>query len=175
MVRDKAIPMNLADHVMHEDSLPPAKEITIRSELGDIVAGLGLAGIAAWFMVEAIRLPDYSGTAIGAADFPKGLAFLLLLGALGLVGGAVLRLATGHAGESSTIRRPLHVLIGALLLIAFPLMMSYAGYYIAMGIFLTAFLYLADINRPLLVGGCVAGFLLFTKIIFEMILQTPLP
>ncbi|MXQ10702.1 tripartite tricarboxylate transporter TctB family protein [Microvirga makkahensis] len=166
--------MNLADDRTHENTLPPATEVTIRSELGDIVAGLGLAGVAVWFLVEASALPDYSGTAIGAADFPKGLAILLLLGSLGLLGGAVWRLATGQAGESSTIRRPLHVLIGVLLLVAFPLMMSYAGYYLAMGIFLTALLYIAGITRPLLVFGCVAGFLLFTKIIFEMILQTPL-
>lgn len=166
--------INLADHDMNEAPLPPAKEITVRSEFGDIIAGLGLAAVATWFLAQAIMLPDYSGTAIGAADFPKGLAILLLLSALSLAGAAVWRLATRHSGESSTIRRPLRVLIGALLLIAFPTMMTYAGYYVAMGIFLAAFLYLADITRPLLLVGCVVGFLLFTKIVFEMILQTPL-
>ncbi len=123
--------INLADHDMNEAPLPPAKEITVRSEFGDIIAGLGLAAVATWFLAQAIMLPDYSGTAIGAADFPKGLAILLLLSALSLAGAAVWRLTTRHSGESSTIRRPLRVLIGALLLIAFPTMMTYAGYYVA--------------------------------------------
>lgn len=166
--------MNQAAQDAPEAALPPAREITIRSELGDIVAGLGLAGVAAWFLVQALALPDYSGTAIGAADFPMGLATLLLVGALALFAGAVWRLATGHSGESSTIRRPLRVLLGGILLLAFPLMMSFAGYYAAMAIFLASFLYLADVRRPLLLLGCVAGFLLFTKVVFEMILQTPL-
>jgi hypothetical protein len=163
-----------ADHDRHEPLLPPAKEITVKAEAGDIVAGLGLAAVATWFLVEAIMLPDYSGTAIGAADFPEGLAVLLLLVSFGLVAAAVWRLTAGYAGEPSIIRRPLRVAIGALLLVAFPTMMAFAGYYIAMAIFLAAFLYLADITRPLLLLACVAGFLLFTKVVFEMILQTPL-
>lgn len=166
--------MHSVDHDDYGTTLPPAREITIRSEFGDIVAGLALAGLAGWFLKEAIVLPDYSGTAIGAADFPKGLAFLLLLAVLALVGAAVRRLMTGRHGESTTIRRPLRVLIGILLLVAFPFMMEHVGYYVAMGIFLAAFLYLADATRPLLLIGCVAGFLLFTKIVFEMFLQTPL-
>lgn len=166
--------MHSADHDAHQAALPPAREITVRSEFGDIVAGLGLAAVAGWFLKEAIVLPDYSGTAIGAADFPKGLAFLLLLAVLVLIGSAVRRLLTGRQGEPSTIRRPLRVAIGMLLLVAFPFMMEHVGYYIAMGIFLAAFLYLADVTRPLLLISCVVGFLLFTKIVFEMFLQTPL-
>lgn len=166
--------MQSAEHDVHEALLPPAQEVTVRSEYGDIIAGLALAAVAAWFLMEATVLPDYSGTAIGAADFPKGLAFLLLLAVLTLVTGAVLRLTSGRSGESSTIRRPLRVLAGASLLIAFPIMMTYAGYYIAMAIFLAAILYVADVTRPLPLICCVAGFLLFTKIVFEMILLTPL-
>jgi hypothetical protein len=69
----------------------------------------------------------------------------------------------------------MRVLLGIVLLIAFPFMMDAFGYYIAMAIFLSAFLYVANRRNPIAIALYVGGFLLFTKLVFEMMLGTPLP
>lgn len=155
--------------------LPPAPVANISLELGDIVVGLTLVAVAAWFFIASYDIPDFSGTSIGAADVPRGLAVLLALGSLGLIGAAAWRLASSRPGPAMTVRRPLRVATGAALLAAFPVLMSWAGYYPAMAVFLAAFLYLADYRKPVPLLIVVVGFLAFTKVVFEMILQTPLP
>lgn len=149
--------------------------IRVRLEVGDLAIGVVLLAVAAWFWFEASGLEDYSDTGVGAADFPRGLAALLALGVAAFLVGAVWRVATQRAGHMIVVERYVHVLIGMGLLIAFPVMMSRLGYYPAMAIWLTAFLWLADCRRPLTILICVAGLLLFTKVVFENILATSLP
>lgn len=156
------------------EKLPPAATVTVRREWGDLVVGAGLLGIAIWFFVTAGGIEDYSGEAIGAADFPRGIAFLLGVGALGIIAGAIRRLAMHNEDHLVIVRRYRHVAMGMVLFIAFPAMMQTFGYYLAMAPWLAAFLVLAGERRPLHVVGYVAGFLLFTKVIFGIILGTPL-
>lgn len=167
--------LHLIEPEAPKPDLPPAPILTINLEVGDIVVGLGLLAVAAWFIIQSLAIPADPGAAVGAADFPRGLAALLGAAALALVGLAVRRLAAGRPGHATSIRRPLRVVVGAVLLAAFPAMMTSLGYYPAMAIFLSAFLYLADCRKPLWILANVAGFLAFTKIVFEMILLTPLP
>jgi hypothetical protein len=146
----------------------------IRGGLGDAIAGLALIALAGWFYFEAGDIPDYDGPSIGAADFPRGLAILLAIGALILILNGLRRLI-GRCDYTIHVRRPLRVFGGALLLLAFPVAMERVGYYPTMTVFLLLFLLLADVRKPLWVGGCVLAFLAFTKLVFEMFLQTPLP
>jgi hypothetical protein len=155
--------------------VPGVATLALPLEIGDLVVGLLLTATSVWFFLQAMVMPDYSGTAIGAADFPKGLSVLLGIASLGLAGGAIWRMVSGNTAHPSTIRRPMRVFLGIALLVAFPSMMTLMGYYIAMSIFLSAFLYLCDCRNPVHIALYVAGFLVFTKLVFEMLLQTPLP
>lgn len=149
--------------------------IRVRLEVGDLAIGLVLLIVAAWFWLEAGGIEDYSDTGVGAADFPRGLAALLALGVVTLLVTAGWRIATQQAEHMIVVERYGHVLVGMGLLIAFPVLMSWLGYYLAMTIWLPAFLWLADCRRPLLILIYVSGILLFTKIVFESILGTTLP
>lgn len=171
---DQPPPISIPPHDAEARALPPAPEWVIRGEVGDIVAGATLASLAAWFLIQARAIPS-EGDAIGATTFPNGLAVMLGLAALGLVAAAIWRLARGQHEEDIVIRRPLTVFIGAVLLGAFPAAMERVGYYPVMAVFLAIFLWIADCRRPVVIAGLVVGFLLFTKVVFEMILLTPLP
>jgi hypothetical protein len=154
---------------------PPAATLTVRREWGDLVVGAGLLVIATWFYVTAGGLEDYSGEGIGAADFPRGISILLAIGAIGLIAGAIRRLASTQEQHLVLIRRYRHVALGMVLFIAFPALMQTFGYYLAMAPWLAAFLVLAGERRPLHVAAYVVGFLVFTKVVFGIILGTPLP
>ncbi|WP_102958096.1 tripartite tricarboxylate transporter TctB family protein [Mangrovicella endophytica] len=156
-------------------TLAPAPTLIFRRDWGDLLVGAAILAVAAWFFVSAGSLEDYSGEGIGAADFPRGIAALLALGIAVIGVGALRRLAAGTAHHLVEIRRYGHVAIGMLLLLVFPWLMTAFGYYVAMGVWLAAFLVLCGIRHPLHVAAYVAGFLLFTKLVFEMILGTPLP
>jgi hypothetical protein len=147
--------------------------LTVRHEWGDLLVGSALLATAAWFYITGSQLDDYSGPGIGAADFPQGLAALLGLGVLVILVGATRRLASNKNPRFIVVRRYGHVGIGMALLVAFPALMKAVGYYPAMTAWLAAFLVLAGIRHPLHVVGYVAGFLVFTKVVFEMILGTP--
>lgn len=155
--------------------LPPAPTWTLRREWGDLLVGIALIAAALWFFVTAGALEDFSGEAIGAADFPQGIAVLLVLGVIALILGAVRRIASGGERHVVVIRRYGHVALGMVLLVSFPFLMGTFGFYAAMTPWLAAMLVLAGERRPVHVVGYVAGFLLFTKVVFEMTLGTPLP
>lgn len=166
---------SIGDPLVPQEEPPPAAVVTIRRDYGDLFVGSGLLAIAIWFFVTAGGIDDYSGDAIGAADFPRGIALLLGIGALFIIAGAVRRLASGSERHLVVVRRYGHVAIGMLLFLSFPALMQAVGYYWAMAPWLAAFLVLAGERRPLRVIAYVGGFLLFTKVIFETILGTPLP
>ncbi len=152
-----------------------APVLRIRLAWADLAGGAALLAVALWFLVQSFRLEDYSGTAIGSADFPRGVAALLALGVAILLGTAGWRLAHHLREHTIAVRRPLRVAAGMLLLLVFPFAMSRLGYYPTMAVWLAAFFWLADYRRPVAVVACVAGFLAFTKIVFEYLLSTPIP
>ena len=149
--------------------------LEIRLELGDILAALALLVVAGlfWFFGASIDVGyDYG---IGAADFPRGLSLLLAVASGCLLTNAVVRLVSGAGHHTICIGRPARVIAGMVLMLAFAPLMSRIGYYPAMAVFLAAMLWIADCRRPLHVVAYVAGFLLFSKVVFEMILSIPLP
>lgn len=153
------------------DDAPPFE---CRMEIGDLVAGAALFAFAGLFWVLGGEI-DNGGFGVGAADFPRGIALLLGVASLILFANAVLRLARGDTQEMLCIGRPARVAVGMALLIAFPPAMSHIGYYPAMALFMAALLWVADCRSPLRIVAYVAGFLVFSKVVFEMILSIPLP
>jgi hypothetical protein len=152
-----------------------APVMRIRLEWADLAVGSALLAVAVWFLVQSLSLEDFSGTAIGSADFPRGVAALLAFGVAVLLASAGWRLAHHLRAHEITVRRPWRVVAGMAMLLAFPFAMSRLGYYPTMAVWLAAFFWLADYRRPVAVIACVAGFLAFTKIVFEYLLSTPIP
>ena len=152
-----------------------APVLRIRLEWADLAVGSALLAVAVWFLVQSFWLEDFSGTAIGSADFPRGVAALLALGVAVLLTSAGWRLARHLRTHTISVRRPWRVAGGMAMLLVFPFAMSRLGYYPTMAVWLAAFFWLADYRRPVAIVACVAGFLAFTKIVFEYLLSTPIP
>jgi len=150
-------------------------DVTFRLELGDALAGAALLATAITFWVLSGDIDDGGGYGVGAATFPRGIALLLGIGALVLFANGIRHLFGAPSGHLVTIGRPLIVIAGMALMLAFAPAMRHLGYYPTMGLFVAATLWIADCRRPLHILAYVAGFLLFSKVIFEMILSIPLP
>ena len=89
----------------------------------------------------------------------------------------VLQSARGATRRAAAIRiqRPFAV-AGAVVLVAiYPVLIAYLGYYAATAIWMVPFLFLAGMRNPVGIVAGTAGFLLFTKVLFQMVLGTPLP
>jgi hypothetical protein len=107
--------------------------------------------------------------------FAPLVALLLGVASAILLANALARLARGPTRHLIAIGRPARVAAGMALMAAFAPLMSHVGYYPAMAVFLAAMLWIADCRRPLHVVAYVAGFLIFSKVVFETILSIPLP
>lgn len=143
--------------------------------LVDLVFGLALAGAAAGLWAVAGGFEEADHTGVGPATFPRGLAALLGVSGLLLGVRGALALAGVVASDEVVTHRPLSVLLGIVLVVAFPLLMTTAGYYIAVGAWLPVFLVVAGYRKPLGILLYTAGFLAFAKVAFEIILGVRLP
>ena len=149
--------------------------LVVRQEVLDILIGSGVFGVAAWFWIAAADIADEGEPGIGPTAFPKGLALCLGAAALVLIGRAAMRIAARRFDEESVTGRPLYVLAGIALIIAFPVVMARFGYYPAMGLLIPSLLWVAGYRRPLGFVLYTVGFLVFTKLVFGLILKVPLP
>jgi hypothetical protein len=61
------------------------------------------------------------------------------------------------------------------LVIVYPLLLSHLGFYLATGPWLLVLLFVTGNRKPLPMVLCAAGFLIFTKVIFDMLIGIPLP
>lgn len=158
-----------------DDPPDQASKLVARIEFADILVGLCLLALSLLFYFEGQKLGAASGPEIGPASFPTGLALLLGAAASLLILSSGVRLVAAKANHMIEIRRPLRVLGGMALLLAFPVLMERLGYYLAMGAFLAVFLVLADYRRPLGIVVAVASFLAMSWLVFAQILKIPLP
>lgn len=160
----------------HErDDEGAGRPLVLRLETLEILVGAALVGVAAWFWIGAGDIEEEGGPGIGPTAFPKGLALCLGAAALVLVGRAAMRLASRRFGPESVTGRPLYVLAGIALVVAFPAVMTRFGYYPAMGLLIPSLLWVAGYRKPLGFVLYTAGFLAFTKLVFGLILKIPLP
>lgn len=143
--------------------------------LDSIIGGLMLA-VALWFWFGAGSIQSHSPfSLVGPAAFPRGIAALLAVCSLLLIARSVgSRLRTGSS-MNITVERPVYVFIAMALVIVYPLLIGALGYYLATGVWLPILLWVAGYKRPLGLALVSICFLVFTKIVFQGMLGTPLP
>jgi hypothetical protein len=149
--------------------------LVIRAAIIDLTVGLALVAVAAVFWFAATEFDEADSTGIGAATFPRGIAVLLGLAAVMLAARAILSLYGRLATITTVLSRPGHVLAGMGLVILFPILMSNLGYYIGSALWMPALFVIAGYRKPLGIVIMTAGFLVFAKVGFEMILGVRLP
>ncbi len=141
--------------------------------LNGIGAALLLA-LATWLWVGAADI-DGGGVGITGPDgFPRLVAALLGASSLLLLVQSV-RAARVGGSMPIVVRRPRPVVAAIVLVAIYPLLIAYLGYYVATAVWMVPFLLLAGMRHPAGLAASTLGFLLFTKVLFQMVLGTPLP
>lgn len=153
---------------------PRSGTLRLRASLLDVAGGLLFLTMAVWLWLGAAHIDESSEGLIGPAGFPRGIAILL-------GGSALLMLLQGLNAVRSrqsaqvTVDRPLSVLAAMVLVIIYPILITELGYYVATGLWLLPFLWIAGCRKPITIVLSAGGFLVFTKVLFQMVLGIPLP
>ena len=141
----------------------------------DVIGGLLFLAVAIWLWVGAGSIDDTGQGLNGPSGFPRGVAVLLGGSALLLVVQGFAALAGRSTARPVIVQRPGYVLAAMLLVILYPFLLHWLGYYLATGLWLLPFFWVSGCRRPVLILACSVGFLVFTKVLFETVLGTPLP
>jgi len=140
----------------------------------DLIVGIMFALVALSVWIGADYIERNETGLVGPAGFPRGVA--LIFGALALamaVRGALgLRLNRRPMVEFA---QPLAVLAAMVLAVAYPILLGYFDYYLVTGPWLVALFLVTGNRKPLPILLYAAGFLLFTKLVFEKLMGVPLP
>lgn len=154
-----------------------ASEPTMRlsAPVLDLIGGLLFLATALWLWFGAASIEDTGQGLNGPAGFPRGVAILLGGSALMLVIQGAAALSGRRQERPVTVQRPMSVLAAIILVILYPFLLHWLGYYAATGLWLLPFFWISGCRSPLLILGCSVGFLVFTKVLFETVLGTPLP
>ena len=156
------------------DHVAPVIEISERKL--DVVAGVTFFALAAWLWHGAADIDTTSSGGVGPAFFPRAIALLMAGGSLLLVlQGFVPKLFGIRPDKTIWFQRPGSVLAAMVIVIVYASMLGRLTYYPATALFLPCLLWAAGVRRPIIIAACTIGFLTFTKILFEIVLGTPLP
>lgn len=175
--------MNLDHHVAGADLMrdKPAEtavtrhQITLRVALLDVIFGVILVLLAAGLWIGAGYIEGNSRGLMGPAAFPRGIALILGATSLLMAIGGVVGLCSASRGQIATVEQPIPVLASLALVVVYPILLGYFGYYLATGPWILALMFAAGCRKPLLMLLCASGFLIFTKAVFQMLIGIPLP
>ncbi len=160
--------------LLAEPAAPAEVPARLPGPLMNAIGGLLLLALAVWLWIGASDI-DGTGTGMMTPDgFPRLVAVLLGLSSLLLVLQSCRAALTGGM-PAAVVPRHLPV-VGAIVLIAvYPAMIVHLGFYLATAVWMAPFLLLAGMRSPVGIGASIVGFLLFTKVLFDMVLGTPMP
>jgi hypothetical protein len=156
-------------------TLPPG--MTTARLPAPILNGVGallLLALSAWLWTGAAGIEGADGSLEAPDGFPRLVSALLALSCLLLL----IQSARGVLSRSAaviSIPRPAPVVMALVLVCLYPLLIEVAGYYVATAIWMVPFLLVAGMRNALGIFASVAGFLIFTKVLFQLVLGTPLP
>ena len=156
-------------------SRPATRPLELSGGAVDLALGLVLTAAAATLWLAAAGFDEVDHTGVGPATFPRGVSALLGATALIIAGRGIAALAGFAAREPVLTHRPLAVALGIGLVCAFPPLMTTAGYYAAVAVWLPAFLLVAGYRRPVGIVLATAGFVGFAWLVFQTLLGVRLP
>jgi len=150
-------------------------QIRLRSAVLDVIFGVALSLLALAFWIGADYVEGGSHGLMGSTGFPRGVSLLLGTTTLLMAIRGALQLRAGSNVELIAIDQPLAILANIVLVTAYPILISTFGYYVATGPWLVLLLFASGNRKPLAMIAYATGFLVFTKLIFEILIGVPLP
>jgi hypothetical protein len=149
--------------------------LTIRSDIINLIAGIVIIAVAVTFWATAPGFDEQDATGVGPATFPKGIAAFMGVCAVVLIAQAIVQLMwSGRVSAAVTTERPFPVLAGIILVAIYPALMVTIDYYIATAVWMPVFLLVAGYRKPVGIALCTMSFLIFAKVVFDIILSVRL-
>lgn len=147
----------------------------MRLSHGEIISGGLFFALAGWFLTKAIRFPPPLNTIdVGPGAFPKLISVAILIMSALLIAQGIIGLKKGTSTTIIIKRR--NKMIGSVVtLVLYVVSMPMIGYYLSTAICLPVLLVTAEERKWKSVLLLTVGFLLFSKVGFEMLLDVPLP
>ena len=168
--------MTIESHEDEDADSTTASAVRISAAKSDLAGGVALFALAAWLWHGAADIDVASAGGVGPAFFPRAVAILLAGGSLLLIlQGAAPRLFGIRPDKTVQVQRPGNVLAAIVIVIIYASFLGRLTYYPATALLLPCMLWVSGLRRPLGIAACTIGFLVFTKILFETLLGTPLP
>lgn len=146
----------------------------ISAPLMNVIGALLLLALSAWLWIDAANIESAGDATLGADTFPRMVAALMALCCLILLAQS-LRAFLAQSSARISFTRPWQVLASVGLVCIYPVLIDWLGYYVATPIWMVPFLLLAGMRNPIAVAASTAGFLLFTKVLFQTVLAIPMP
>ena len=131
--------------------------------------------LAVLLWIGADHIEGNNHRLVGPAGFPRGVALLLGFSSLLMTARGALALCSPSRGDEIGIDRPVAVLLTMGLVVSYPVLITTFGYYVTTGPWLAALLFVSGNRKILPIIGCSIGFLIFTKLVFQVVIGIPLP
>jgi putative tricarboxylic transport membrane protein len=149
--------------------------VSLKSLTANVIGCIFFLLVGIWFLVNSLFLTGTQNPMdVGPAAFP-------ILSSIGIILASLfymIREVRKKSGESSgriTITNRFKVIFSMILLVAYILVMQFAGYYIASIVFIPFFLYLVGVKNLLKLIPVSVGFILFVYVVFDILLEVPMP
>lgn len=139
----------------------------------DFFVGLALIILSVATWITANRFPSVGDTDVGAGFFPQLIASVLLLLSLVMIALSFRRQADDQPEEGFTSWKK--TFLGFVLTFVYLALVYFCGFYIATPIFLFGFIWLFGYRKTIPAVAVVVIVTLFIYLVFEKVLQVPLP
>lgn len=175
MIVEPALPDSVARAEANTSTRVPGRVLRVPARVLDASIGAVMLAIALWFWLEAAAIQSHSRSLMGPVAFPKAISALLALCALLMIGRSLAPSRLAAAAAAVSVERPWFVLAAMGMTIAYPLLIGALGYYLATALWLPPFLWISGYRQPFGMVFGTLGFLIFTRVIFQHVLGTPMP
>ncbi|OAP48255.1 tripartite tricarboxylate transporter TctB family protein [Sinorhizobium saheli] len=166
----------MENEALNKGEEPVQGYVRIPLSILEIATGVIVLAILSWYVVQAYHLPKpFNSTDVGAGGFPLLVAIGTGIATISMIGLAVAR-HMGKMGQAdSRWRRPLFVLIVALLLVGQAVTFETLGVYLCVALFSAAIMVAAGERRILHVLGVSIGLVAFVYVVFALALNVVFP
>ncbi len=151
------------------------RELKLSELVPDALVALLMLAFAIALWVGAAAFAPGPWQAQGAGTFPRSISLLLGMCSLLLLGRTLRAWRCSTQVASVEFRRPGAVATAMLLTVAYPPLIEGLGYYMATAAWLPVLLWVAGYRKLKGIVLVSLGFLLFSRIVFQHLLGTPMP
>lgn len=150
----------------------PERAWSLPAPLLDSLIALAMLAFALALWAGAEGFAPGPWRAQGPGTFPRGIALLLGSCSLLLFGRA---LRAWRGAQRLSVKRPHAVAAAMALALVYPPLIEGLGYYGATAVWLPVLLWVAGCRRLKVLVPASLGFLVFSRIVFQQLLGTPMP